>query len=384
MFHRYLATLAVIALAAQAALAQEPAAPQAEAGALIWAEVDYLLWWLKPVCLKVPTLSVGSPSDPIPGALGQPGSRVVQGGSKFEFPGASGVRAVLGACLTEDRLLGGELGGFVLERKSNHQSFRSRDGAPASFLVFQRPSNEQAALPFSVPGVVEGASEAVGSTHLWGLEGNLASRFGTSDLGCAQLVTTLLVGCRYLQIDDRVVVRNVQFLTADPSVQASGQADFATRNQFVGAQLGARFGVRYGGLSFELTPKAALGETHLVSTVGGGPLLTGRAVSSGLVPGPLLALPSNVGRQSSDRVAVVTEATARVRWQVSENLSLHLGYSALHWSKVLCPGDQMDPHVNVTQLPGRGPEEGPRVPARLFQFTDAFYQGLDVGAAVSF
>lgn len=335
MNRRCLLALTMVALSGGIAMAQQPAEPPAPEAASFWAEADYLLWWLKPVCLKVRTLSVGDPSDPVPGALGQPGTRLVEGGSKFEFPGASGGRVRLGAWLCDDQLLGVELGGFVLEQQANRQTFRTSGGAPAAYLIYQTPSNEQAALPFSVPGVVDGASEAVGTTRLWGLEANLASLFGSADRGGLRCSATLLAGCRYLHIDDRVVVRNTQSLVADPSVRATGQADFGTRNQFVGGQLGARFGVVCGAWSFELTPKAALGTTHLVSTVVGGPLIAGSSVGPPLVPGPLLALPSNVGRRSSDRIAVVTEATARLRWQPYEYVAFHVGYNALHWSKVL-------------------------------------------------
>jgi hypothetical protein len=382
MDRRCLLALAVVVLTGRIAPAQSPAEARVPDGLLFWGEVDYLLWWLKPVCLKAPTLSVGNPADPIPGALGQPGTQLVQGGSKFEFPGASGARVTLGAWLCEDRLLGVELGGFVLEQQANHQSFRTRGGSPAAYIVFQEPTNQQAALPFSVPGLVDGSADATGTSHLWGVEGNLASQLGSSARGDLRCTATLLAGCRYLQIDDRVVVRNAQTLVADPSVRASGEADFGTRNQFVGGQLGARFGVAWGAWSFELMPKAALGETHLVSTVGGGPLLSGPSALPPLVPGPVLALPSNVGRRSTDRIAVVTEAIARLRWQPYENVAFHVGYNALHWSKVLCPGDQMDTHANVTQLPFRGPESGPRVPAPQLVFTDAFYQGLDVGVSL--
>ena len=50
----------------------------------VTAEADYILYWLKPVCLKPATLSIGVP--------GQPGTQLVQGLHKFEFGGASGVR----------------------------------------------------------------------------------------------------------------------------------------------------------------------------------------------------------------------------------------------------------------------------------------------------
>ena len=67
-----------------------------------------------------------------------------------------------------------------------------------------------------------------------------------------------------------------------------------------------------------------------------------------------------------------------------EHVHLTLGYNLLYWNKILCPGDQMDSHVNVTQLPFRGPVVGPRVPAPQFVFTDAFAHGLEAGLGFRF
>jgi hypothetical protein len=102
------------------------------------------------------------------------------------------------------------------------------------------------------------------------------------------------------------------------------------------------------------------------------------------VPGPLLALPSNVGRLASDRITVVPEFNVRMRWQVTGHAYLTLGYNLLYWNRILCPGDQMDPHVNTTQLPFRGPATGPAAPAPQFVFTDAFAHGLEAGLGFNF
>jgi hypothetical protein len=353
------------------------------AGVGFWAEVDYLVYWLKPVCLKVPTISVGSYADSHPGVLGQPNTQLAQGVHKFQFDGANGVRPRLGAWLTDDHSLGIEAEGFVLEQVAAGSPVVTTNGSPATFLVFQNPDNTNAALPFTIPGAVTGSSSAVGTSRLWGLESNLASQFAV-ERGAWTLQATALAGCRYLHLDDRVVVTNRQALVSDPSVVAIGGADFATRNQFVGGQVGARLGVARGPFALELTTKLGLGETHLVSTITGGPLLAGASVLPPLVPGPLLALPSNVGRSASDRITVLPEINVRIRWQVSDHVHLTLGYNALHWSKVLCPGDQMDGLVNTTQLPFRGPVSGPALPARPFVFTDAFAHGLEAGLAFSF
>src|SRR5437867_2791123 len=103
----------------------------------------------------------------------------------------------------------------------------------------------------------------------------------------------------------------------------------------------------------------ALGGTHQVSDVLGQPLLAGSVVTPLLLPGPLLALPSNIGRQSANRITVVPEMAIKVHYDLTQQVSVSLGYNILCWNKVLCPGDQMDGHVNVTQLPFHGPVTGP-------------------------
>jgi hypothetical protein len=343
-----------------------------------WAGVDYLLWWLKPVCLKPPTLTTGSPTDAVPGALGQPNTRLVLGDQKFEFPGASGVRPFAGVWLTTDRFLSAEAEGFLLERAAAGESFRSAGGSPASYLPFQDPGNNNQALPFSIPGVVNGSSAAVGSSRLWGAEADLVGHF-CAPRGAWLLHAGLLAGVRYLDLEDRVQVTNVQSLVADPSAFSFGSDRFTTRNQFLGGQVGSRLGVSRGGWSLELTTKMALGGTHQVSDVAGQPLLGGTVFSPLLLPGPLLALSSNVGRQSANRITLVPEMALKLRYDLTRQVSLSLGYSALYWNKVLCPGDQMDSHVNVTELPFRGPPRGPGLPAPLFQHTDAFAQGVNAG-----
>lgn len=103
-----------------------------------------------------------------------------------------------------------------------------------------------------------------------------------------------------------------------------------------------------------------------------------------LVPGPLLALPSNLGRSTFARITVVSECTLRLRWQVGEGSHLTPGYKVLHWNKILCPGDQMDGQVNTTLLPFRGPVVGASDPAPKFAFTDTFRQRVEAGLGFTF
>lgn len=133
-----------------------------------WTEVDYLLWWRKPICPKPAALTTGSPADANPGALGQPNTRVVLGETRFEFQGASGVRPTIGANLTSDDFLSIEVSGFWLQPVYQHGRFASGpDGGPNSYLVYQTPQNEQRSIPFSTPGLVAGVSEIEGESFLW-------------------------------------------------------------------------------------------------------------------------------------------------------------------------------------------------------------------------
>lgn len=357
------------------------AAKSTDAG--YWAEVDGVVYWLKPVCLVPVTTTIGNPSDAQPGVPGQPGTQVVQGGHKFQFDGARGLHARLGTWLTEDALFGVEVEGFVLEQVAANQNVTTTLGSPATYMAFLQPNNTPTALPLSIPGVVTGSSIAIGNSQMWNLDTNLATH-GAIERGPWVLHGTLLTGCRYLQLDDHVDVTNLQSLVSNPAVTAFGSADFATHNSFVGAQVGSRFAVVRGSGALELTTKLACGATHLVSEVTGSPLPVGASLQPGLVPGPLLALPSNVGRSSSDRIAILPEINLKFRWRVTDHLHFSLGYNALYLSKILCPGDQMDDHVNVTQLPGRGPVVGPLDPAHKFVFTDAFAQGVEAGVGFSF
>jgi hypothetical protein len=360
--------------------------PAEEPSGCLYTQVDFLLRWFKPVCLNVPVVSVGNPTAPVPGAVNQPGTQVVVGGvppHHFDFAATPGVQFKVG-WLRDDGALGVEVGGFLMDTASASQGFvATPNGSPASYLPYQAPDNSQQALRFTIPGVVTGTSVAIGSTHLWGLEANLLVPISVDRCGWC-LSAALLVGGRYLDLTDRDRVSNTLRLVDDPSALAVGADQFITRNQFAGPQLGATLGVSRGSWSLEYTTKLAAGVTHQARNIEGSPVLAATASSPLLVPGPLLALPSNIGRETAERVTLVPEVGLRSRLELTSWCWVTVGYTLLYWNKVLCPGDQMDAVVNVTQLPFHGPVTGPANPAPLFVHTDYFAQGLELGVQFRF
>lgn len=397
-------TLAVLVaawgLCANPLLAQDHAAPPttpclncvcdvpcepAESAGCFYSEVTYLQRWFKPVCASVPIVSVGNPQDAVPGAVGQPGTRLAVGGDpphKFEFGGTPGIELKTG-WVSADGNLGVEVSGFLMDIASDTQSFRAApNGAPFSYLPYQAPDNSQQALPFTVPGVVTGRSLIISSTHLWGAEGNVVLPF-TVEHGSWSVAGKFLVGGRYLDLTDRDRLFNTLQLVADPTGIASGADQFITRNQFAGPQVGTVMGVHWGCVSLDLTTKLAAGITHQVRIIEGSPLAYSSPTAGQLLPGPFTALPSNVGRETANRVTLVPEIGLKTRVDLGW-CSLSLGYTLLYWNKVLCPGDQMSPLVNITQLPFHGPFAGSRDPAPLFNHTDYFAQGFDCGIEFHF
>jgi hypothetical protein len=347
----------------------------------IYAEVDFLLRWFKPVCASVPIVSIGDPRAPIPGALGQPGTQIVVGGSpphKFEFPMTPGLQVTLG-CDPPNGVIGWRISGFIIEQAANGQHFTADpDGFPNTYLPYQAPDNSYRALPFTIPGLVTGGSAAVGSTKIWGVESDITLPFAI-DHGSHLFYGTFLVGARYLDLTDRVRVTNALHLVADPSAFAVGASQFSTHNRFAGPQVGATLGVRRRIWSLEYTTKLAAGLTHQLRNIEGSPLLNYSVFSPLLVPGPLLALPSNVGRETAQRVTLVPEVAIKSSLALNSWCSVSLGYSLIYWNKVLCPGDQMSPLVNVGQVPFHSPVPGALDPKPQFAHTDYVAHGLEFG-----
>jgi len=118
-----------------------------------WTSVDYLLWWLKPVCLKPPTLTLGSPADAVPGAVGQPHTQVFLGDHQFEFSGASGMHLEAGAYLTADQFLSFAVGGFLLEKAEASESFHSSN--PLSLRSARRTSGRNSVLGEFAPFLLD-------------------------------------------------------------------------------------------------------------------------------------------------------------------------------------------------------------------------------------
>lgn len=350
----------------------------------LWAEVDYLLWWMKPVCEPPATVTVGSPTDAKPGAIGQPGTIRVMGGTRYEFPVASGVRPTVGIWFDDDRACGVFASGIILPTVHNTRTFATTPAGPNAYLPYETPTGSKEAIPFAIPGLINGSSSETGSSGLWGAEINAISQWRLVSQSIWQGRVGAMLGARYMQLDDGVHLQNTQTLLVAPFSTASSENRVETKNQFRGPQFGFLLAAECGRCELEFTQKLAIGSTRMEGIFTGGPLVSGSQLVPGTLPGPLVVLPSNVGTITSERVTLLPELNAKLRVRLRDHVRLTLGYNFIYWNRIFCPGDLMNKQVNLTQLPEFGPLTGTAEPSRFFARTDYFAQGLELGLQVEY
>ena len=138
-----------------------------------------------------------------------------------------------------------------------------------------------------------------------------------------------------------------------------------------------------GRWTAEVTTKVAMGVTSETVSISGSTSIQSPGQAAVGYGSGLLALGSNSGRYERDQFAVVPQVDAKVGFQLLPCLRVSVGYSFLYWSAVVRPADQVDRVLSVTQVPTStqyvGNSGGTARPTFLFQGTDFFAHGLNVG-----
>jgi hypothetical protein len=340
-----------------------------------WARGEYLLWWVKNTPTP-PLVTTGSSNDAFPGAIGQPSTRVLFGGSA-DYGATSGGRFSLGGWLDCEHTIGLEASGFLLERRSvGFNAASDPSGNPPLYLpLFRADLGHEGVYRISDPVVGLNGGVAVNSQmRLWGAEANGVFNAWRRN----GLSIDLLAGFRYVDLAETLTIQtnSTDFVNQINDVTYDR---FSTRNQFYGGQVGARAALQYGRLSLELAGKVALGANHETVNVNGTTTETGvGSANPGTFPGGVFAQPSNIGQASRNQFAVIPEGQFKVGYQLRPNIRATVGYDILYWNEVVRPGSQMDRNVNPTQSLG-GTLVGPPLPAPQFNRTDFWAQGVSFG-----
>jgi hypothetical protein len=341
-----------------------------------------LLWWIKDGPLPFPLVTTGNPNDPIPGALGQPGTQPLFGGQGLDYGTFSGLRISAGGWLNDDRTLGVEGSGFLLDRRSTGFSAGSdANGNPPLYNPRFAPEfNREGAVTISDPLLgLTGAQSIVSHTRLWGGELNGVANV----LRQRGMTVNVLAGFRYADLAESL---NINTTLVDPIglVNDSANDHFGTRNQFYGGQVGTQFGLQFGRVAVDVVGKVALGVNHELVDINGSITESGPgSINPGTFPGGIFTQPSNISRSTHDQFAVLPEGQVRVRYRIIRNLEGFVGYNVLYWNQVVRPGSQIDRNLNLSQQLGN-PLVGPALPAPQFNRTDFWAQGVTFGLKFRF
>jgi hypothetical protein len=354
-------------------------------------DFQYLLWWTKGQRLP-PLVTVGSPDDMPPGALGQPGTVEVIGNQTVDDGVRSGGWFTAGVWIDEAQTLGVEASAFYLAPRSS-QFVASSDGSVLLARPFfavgtvtnpdgtQTDVAQEDALIVAAPGVSSGSVRVSTSNRLWG-----ADVHGRVNLcGDCFYRFDLLAGFRYIELKDGLEIASVSD-TIPPSGPTTVVDSFRTINRFYGGQLGAAADFCHGRWFLNVRGMIDLGAVHRDAVIEGSTTFTAGGTTT-IVPGGLFAQPTNIGTFKDVAFGVVPEVGCRVGYQITSHVRASAGYSLIYLARnVAQPGDQIDRAVNVNQIAARGlaPLAGPSNPAFNFVNTDFWAQGFTFGVELDF
>ena len=367
----------------------------------VWISAEPILWWIKGS--NLPPLATTGPANPAqvppPGAVGANGTIVLFGGNGNNSPILGG-RFTAGAWLNQCQTVGIEGGYFFLGSPSNNFTAGS-SGAPGS-LVLARPFYDvSTGMPNSellaFPGLAAGSVGVQSTSRLQGAQTNLLCNLCCScpnacldDCKPARgYRLDLISGASYLElreglgISENTLVSPTSPVFAGDNIRVVDQFD--TRNRFYGGQLGLRAMAWRNHMFALLRSQVALGDNHQTVAINGSTTIASPGGSAVVLPGGLLALPSNIGHYSRDQLTFVPEMDFNLGYQVTKHLGVFVGYTFLYANNVVRPGDVIDLGVNSTRVPtSLVPPSGPLRPQFTFQNSDFWAQGINLGVWLRF
>ncbi len=325
----------------------------------VWVSGGYLMGWFTRPKLVTPLITQGDTADPRPGALGQPGTRVLYGDDQFRFGNLHGMTAELGVNLN-DRIYV-DFRGFVFwPQHTRYTQSSDPNGAPfRGRPVFDVFTGSEGGYRVSNPGVIVGSATIDARQQLFGYEVN--GRYNVKLT--PYLDVDALIGYRRVQLEEDLRITDRLQLLIPGAISFSGAPlsagdivlsldRFRTINQFNGVNLGGRFRWQsgYDWLAFTGYYKVALGQTIQSLKIEG---LSFAETSNGLFAevGGILAQRTNIGTHRRREFGVIPELGASIVFLPAPNIRLHAGYSAMFWNNVIRPTGCIDRRVDPALPP---------------------------------
>ncbi len=391
-----------------------------------WIEGEYLLWKIKKNHLPAPLVTEGSLSDPITGALGQPGTKIKLGKQHVDMGWMNGFQVTAGAWLTASQQIGLEGSYFLLptttRKKSLHTSgeFASPNYAVPIYDVtgLWGLNGVPGETIYILPGPLDDSPGFQGDFKL-----KLSSQFQGAQLNTIYRLAkwhlfqlNAMTGFRWLQLKEdlkfRVLTHAVPNFPFGFSF-ADTKDSFKTDNNFYGGQIGIGGGyiskhfdlkgILQGGLGATLESIHIRGSSK---TSDGNLFYETKNTANETLKGGIFAQKTNIGNHHRHVFAAVIDANIQASVKFLRYFELGAGYSFLWISALARPGKQIDRKINPTLtaladasretvgtmlaptpfgMPGPAqPKQGPKRPEFSLKDSDFWAQGLTVGLTARF
>lgn len=359
------------------------AACAADDASTLWLEADGLFWYIRGT--PTPPLVTTGPSDGVratTGAIGIDGTRILVGGENLNDQWTYGSLVRGGFWFDKEQREGVELGFFWLAPISQSY-FVGGDNAVIARPFFDSEIEVEQARLVNFPGVVTGNVVADAKTRLLGGEASMVFNvFHCDDSPTEYRRLDFLFGYRYFHLDDRIFIEDRRTFVIDDELPAGTSAitrdRFATSNDIHAANLVFKYRWQSERLSLSIRTALGLGWLNAASNLDGLTLVSDAAGTTSTRRGFLIQ-GTNVGHHASQRFTFLPEVTLQAGYQLTDNLSVRIGWTALYATRVLRAGYQIDPRLNPTQFNG-GTLVGEPVPTFRRDYSDFFLTGLLVGA----
>jgi hypothetical protein len=163
-----------------------------------------------------------------------------------------------------------------------------------------------------------------------------------------------LFGYRFFRTDDSVQINDsTTFAAAGPFPTTTTLSEdlFRSRNQFNGGGIGLKWQSYHGPFIFEFNGKCAFGNNRERTWISGNSSQTSNGNTTFFDHG-LLALGTNIGSYRRDVFAVLPEANANLKIELTKNFRLIMGYTFVYINRTQRSGDAIDRTINTTQING--------------------------------
>jgi hypothetical protein len=330
----------------------------------VWADAEYLLWWLNRSA--TPPLAGTVPEGLARSGTLPPNSITTSLGNDFNDHHAfNGGRFTLGGWLDCDQCIGLEGSYFFLEPNSSVADRSSSPGVVLGPTFFDPTTGRQAIILPADPTAATEHATLFQRERLWGAEASLRHRVGY--FGCNSL--DVLVGYRQMGLRE-----DLSIASARTGPGGDTRLDqFTTTNSFAGAQLGAAFDFREGPWDVNVTGKIAFGGIRQMADIHGLTSINDTTVNAGVLAGP-----TNSGHFVHYDFAAVPEVTVKIAYYFTENVRFGVGYDGLILTDAHRLGDAIDSAVNPRNIPGLSVTRPSSIqrPSHTFGESDLRAQGL--------